>query len=75
MARADQDITLAIRKPDGTFLCNDDSEGLNPMVEGAFAAGSYDVYVGSYATEGQFAAYRLGVSANQATVPSALPTP
>lgn len=42
------DTNLVIRKPDGTFACADDVEGLNPIVEGAFPAGTYQVYVGTY---------------------------
>jgi hypothetical protein len=75
VAAAGEDITLVVRRPDGTYLCNDDTEGLNPMVEGQFVPGNYDVYVGSYSSEGQFASYRVGFSANQATMPSSLPPP
>lgn len=74
-AAANEDITLVVRRPDGTYLCNDDSDGLNPMVEGQFVPGNYDVYVGSYSSEGQFARYRLGLSAAQTMTPSTLGTP
>lgn len=67
----DSDVTLVVRRPDGTFLCNDDSEGFDPMVEGEFAAGRYDIFVGSY-EEGAHQAYVLGVSASATATPSAL---
>ena len=75
VANAAEDITLVVRRPDGTYMCNDDTEGYNPMVEGAFPPGNYDVFVGSYSSEGQFASYRIGFSANQATQPSTIGAP
>ena len=42
------DTTLVVQKPDGTYLCNDDAEGHNPIVTGAFPAGTYKVHIGSY---------------------------
>ncbi len=54
-----EDTTLVIRRPDGTFMCDDDGgEQFNPMVTGAFPAGQYLVWVGSY-RQGTNAAYRL----------------
>lgn len=44
------DTTLVVRAPDGSWLCDDDSEGSNPVVTVASAqAGTYDIFVGSYA--------------------------
>lgn len=46
---ADQDTTLVINQPDGTWVCNDDTNGLNPLV--SFTApmtGIYDIYIGTY---------------------------
>src|SRR5688572_11902035 len=31
VANAAEDITLVVRRPDGTYMCNDDTEGYNPM--------------------------------------------
>lgn len=43
------DTTLAIYgEPYGRWFCNDDSEGLNPVIAGSWAAGTYYVYVGSF---------------------------
>lgn len=43
------DTTLVIRAPDGTYRCNDDGGGnMQPLVEGAFGPGAYQVWVGSY---------------------------
>jgi hypothetical protein len=45
-ARSDQDTSLVVRGPDG-FRCNDDSDGLNPVLQGAWPAGRYEIYIGS----------------------------
>ncbi len=60
------DTTLVIRRPDGSYLCDDDSEGINPVVAAPFPAGEYAVFVGSY-TARVNARYNLGIS-QQATV-------
>lgn len=74
MARADvaeADVTLVVQRPDGTYLCNDDTEGLNPLVTGAFVTGTYKVWIGSY-EQGTNAAYHLGISELESIVPSSL---
>jgi len=48
LARSDNDISLVIAMSDGTYRCNDDAEGLNPIVQGAFPRGIHRIYVGSY---------------------------
>jgi hypothetical protein len=50
--RGNGDTTLIINKPDGTWICNDDSYGgVNPTVDLPNAApGLYNVWVGSYQT-------------------------
>jgi len=59
IAQSDSDTTLVVQRPDGAYMCNDDSEGRNPIVGGNFPAGTYAVWVGSY-REGEVAPYRLG---------------
>lgn len=72
-ATASEDITLVIQQPDGSYICNDDTEGLNPLVTApSFAAGEYKVWVGSYSTEEGGAAYKLGFSTDAAAMPSSL---
>lgn len=72
-ARADEDITLVIQQPDGSYICNDDTEGLNPVVTAAnFPAGEYKVWVGSYSTEDGGASYKLGFSEQASAMPSSL---
>jgi len=73
-ARSDQDIALIIRMSDGTYRCNDDSEGLNPMIEGSFPRGIHQIYVGSYNREVR-PNYTLGVSELRTMMPSTLPAP
>jgi hypothetical protein len=45
------DTTLVVNDPNGNWLCNDDTDGLNPEVriDGPIA-GRYDVWVGTYNT-------------------------
>ncbi len=52
----DQDLTMVIRRPDGTFLCNDDAEGRNPIIASQFHAGRHSVWIGTYeaSTEAPF---------------------
>ncbi|KPQ06689.1 MAG: Bacterial pre-peptidase C-terminal domain [Rhodobacteraceae bacterium HLUCCA12] len=53
MAQSDRDLTLAVRAPDGTILCNDDASGFNPAVTFETAeAGDYHIFVGGYGQGG-----------------------
>lgn len=40
------DLTLAVRRPDGAWLCSDDRFGNAPSIESTFSAGDVEVYVG-----------------------------
>ena len=52
MAQGDRDLTLAVLGPSGQHWCNDDYDGLNPMVELAGPIpGVYAIYVGTYASD------------------------
>jgi hypothetical protein len=44
---ADGDTTLVINGADGSWLCADDVDGVNPAVV-IDGAGTYDIFVGSY---------------------------
>jgi hypothetical protein len=60
LASSTQDTTLIVRTPSGQFLCDDDGgEGVNPMIQGQFGAGTYQIWVGSY-RQGTNHPYRLG---------------
>jgi hypothetical protein len=62
LARSDGDITLVVQRPDGSYVCDDDTEGTDPVVDlGAAAAGVYRIWIGNYAA-GASARYTLGVS-------------
>ncbi len=69
------DLTIVVRRPDGTFMCNDDFEGLNPGVEGPFAPGAYQIFVGTYSQEIGNPSYRIGVSELGSTTPSTIGAP
>ncbi len=62
-ARSSGDVTLVVRTPAGAFLCADDvsNENRNAAIEGAFSAGTYQVWIGSYAA-GESGAYSLSLS-------------
>lgn len=62
------DSTLIIRRPDGSVVCNDDHYHFNPGIEGAFPAGLYQVWVGSY-THDEVRPYRITVSSNPSAHP------
>lgn len=58
--RSSTDATLAVYGPDGAWTCNDDGEGLAPVVEWEDAPrGRYVVWVGSFAQQGGGAATLL----------------
>lgn len=55
------DTTLVLRRPDGTYLCNDDGDARNPVLETALVVGRYEILIGSY-RQGTRLRYRLGAS-------------
>ncbi|CUS48874.1 MAG: hypothetical protein HLUCCO02_02415 [Idiomarinaceae bacterium HL-53] len=49
--RSDSDTTLVINGPDGRWYCNDDADGLNPMVHFPNPEpGMYNIWVGTYSS-------------------------
>ncbi len=73
-ARSNSDTTLVVMDSNNRIWCNDDSDGLHPMVETQLAPGAYRIWVGSYA-EGDNDRYSLGFSELQSMRPSSLPHP
>ena len=64
MVASETDTVLVIRKPDGSYFCNDDTDPgvvMNPTVEEQFAPGTYSVWVGTYG-QGETAPYVLGIT-------------
>lgn len=52
LVASEADSTLIINLPNGSWACNDDTNGLNPaLVFHNAAAGAYRVWIGSYAAE------------------------
>lgn len=72
MANSNIDTTIVVQKPDGSYACNDDGDGLNPVavITGA-AAGNYRIWLGTYVQgeEGD-KSYKLGVSELTSVTPS-----
>ncbi len=59
--RSETDTTLFVQSPNGTFLCNDDTDGFNPAISGAWTPGIWRVWVGTYSGGGS-AAYSIEFS-------------
>ncbi len=60
LVNSPQDTVLVVRGPDGSVRCNDDYQpdvSFNPVVEGSFGPGAYQVFVGGFnaGTQGQYA--------------------
>ncbi len=73
MAKSAADTTLVVQRPDGTYLCNDDGDtDFNPIVAGAFPAGTYKIWVGSYDAEAN-GSYTLGITELDSVTPASLP--
>lgn len=68
-----QDATLVIRTPQGTYLCNDDSEGYNPAITQAFGPGRYEIFVGAYNSNSTMAPYAIGFTEAAGALPSSIP--
>ncbi len=53
-ATSQADTTLVVREPGGTWACDDDSQGMNPLVRFQRPqSGSYHIWVGLYSQPGQ----------------------
>lgn len=73
LAASNDDSTLIVQKPDGSYLCGDDEGGgLNPRVSTMLMPGQYKVWVGAYSAGSL--QFRFGVSAT-ATQAAALGLP
>ena len=69
------DTTLVVRTPSGTYLCNDDTTGYDPAISGAFAPGTYEVFVGAYSSDSRGIAYQFGVTEQQGVTSATLGAP
>jgi len=62
-ASSDADTTIAVRTPNGQWVCNDDSSGLNPMVAIQQPRnGRYQIWVGRYGAPDENASAQLFIS-------------
>lgn len=46
---ADADLVLLLQHSSGKVLCNDDADGANPVIRATMDAGTWNVYVGTFA--------------------------
>ena len=52
-AKSDQDVTLIVNAPDGSWWCSDDAYGTNPHVNFANPqTGNYNIWIGTYRSSG-----------------------
>lgn len=68
----DADTTLVVHLPDGTYRCNDDTDGLNPVVSGPVGAGNVEIFVGAYSMDSVAAAYTIGFTPDATALPSSM---
>jgi hypothetical protein len=63
-ATSESDTTIAVRAPDGSWSCDDDSAGsLNPVVSWENPrSGRYQIWVGRYGVQGEAASATLNIS-------------
>jgi hypothetical protein len=62
-ARSNADTTIVVNAPDGSWYCNDDTNGLNPMVSwGNPPSGQYDIWIGTYGSGSSMASATLTIS-------------
>lgn len=61
IAWAAQDVTLVLRAPDGSYHCDDDSEGQYPILDTELRPGNHSIWVGTH-EQGTSFDYRLGFS-------------
>ena len=47
-ASGDEDLTLTVLSPDGSWVCSDDADGTDPRATVSGEAGTYSVWVGTY---------------------------
>ncbi len=68
---SEADTTLIMQRPNGSWACNDDSNGLNPaLVFFQAAAGDYRIWIGSYAEEAYDEAALFVSTAGPETLPT-----
>lgn len=68
------DTTLMVMLPNGQVVCNDDSEGFNPLVAFSTGPGTVRVWVGTY-SQGRSGPYNIGFSELGHVGPSTIPQP
>ena len=56
------DAVLVVRRPDGRYFCNDDTERQNPAMDGELPRGQYQVWVGAYDRGSVGVPFVVGVS-------------
>lgn len=66
--QSDSDTTLLVNAPDGRWYCNDDTNGLDPLIRfNNPSSGRYEIWVGTYSNSGMTPA-RLLISELESSV-------
>ncbi|MEZ4335880.1 MAG: hypothetical protein R3B82_04570 [Sandaracinaceae bacterium] len=69
MARGDEDLVLLVRRPDGTFACDDDAAGdYDPLVIEPLQIGFYRIWVGTF-NPGRTGQFQLSVDVDGPEAP------
>lgn len=68
IGKSTADTSLVIETPSGTILCDDDTFGHHPSIDGAMTAGVYKVWVGTM-SKGEALPYKLLLSELEASRP------
>lgn len=61
LAHAEEDVSLVVERPDGTYLCADDDDGTDPVLAAPFGEGAYRIWVGAAQRDREIS-YQLGFS-------------
>ena len=62
-AYSNADTTLVVNGPDGSWYCNDDTNGLDPALAwGSPQSGQYDIWIGTYGSNSELASSTLHIS-------------
>lgn len=62
-AYSNADTTLVVNGPDGSWYCNDDTNGLDPSLAwGNPQSGQYDIWIGTYGSNSDLANSTLHIS-------------
>jgi SAM-dependent methyltransferase len=66
------DTALVIKMPNGKFRCNDNTHGHNPLLEGSWPIGVYQIWVASDKKDDMHE-YEIKFTTNKSAIPTSIP--